>query len=327
MAFDPRVLKIDAAAEVQRISAFVAEEARAVLRRSGVVVGLSGGVDSAVMAGIAVQAVGAANVLTLILPERESNPISREYARKQARILGVEAREVDITPTVDAVGGYAWRDEYLKSLVPEYGPGCTYHISLPTDLLERDSYNLYVLRVRLPDGSLKTKRLTPESFRTLTAFASIKIRARMMHLYWESERRGFLVAGTTNRTEQILGDFCKYGDGGTDLEPLAHLYKNQVYQLAEILKVTREIKERVPSPDTFSLPVSDQEFYFRIPFAKLDFLLLAWEHKVSTQEAADVLDLAPAAVDRAFRDFTAKSRATAHLREMPHELRRVSPAP
>ena len=117
-----------------------------------------------------------------------------------------------------------------------------------------------------------------------------------------------------------LGDFCKYGDGGTDIEPLSYLYKDQIYQLAAYLDVISEIKERAPSPDTFSLPVSDQEFFFRIPFDKLDLLLYAWEHHVTTEQATEVIRLKEDAVIRAFKDFEAKSRATAHLREMPHTL-------
>jgi NAD+ synthase len=169
----------------------------------------------------------------------------------------------------------------------------------------------------MPDGEIKKKRLNLDEFRTITSFANIKIRARMLHLYAEAERRSLLVIGTTNRTEYILGDFCKYGDGGTDIEPLTHLYKNQIYQLAEYLEVIPEIIDRAPSPDTFSLPVSDQEFFFRIPFAKLDFLLYAWEHDVPLHDAANVLGLSEQAVSRAFKDFTSKHRATAHLREMP----------
>ena len=142
----------------------------------------------------------------------------------------------------------------------------------------------------------------------------------MIHLYLEAERQDLIVAGTTNRTELILGDFCKYGDGGTDIEALAHLYKNQIYQLADYLYVVPEIIDRELIPDTFSLPVSDQEFYFRIPFNKLDLLLYAWEHQVPIDETAKVLEIRHDAVERAFRDFNAKNRATAHLREMPHTL-------
>ena len=143
----------------------------------------------------------------------------------------------------------------------------------------------------------------------------------MLHLYAEAERRSLLVMGTTNRTEFILGDFCKYGDGGTDIEPFTHLYKNQIYQLSEYLKVIPEIIDRQPSPDTFSLPVSDQEFFFRIPFDKLDYLLYAWEHKIAKNDVANVLDISEDAVERAYKDFASKYRATAHLREGPHTLK------
>ena len=142
----------------------------------------------------------------------------------------------------------------------------------------------------------------------------------MLHLYAEAERRNLLVVGTTNRTEFTLGDFCKYGDGGTDIEPLAHLYKNQIYQLADYLEVSPEIINRQPSPDTFSLPVSDQEFFFRIPFAKLDYLLYAWEHDVPLTDVANILEISEDAVERVFKDFASKNRATAHLREVPHVL-------
>jgi len=256
----------------------------------------------------------------LVLPEKESNPISSEYATKHAQALGIEHRPVDITPTVDSVVHYQWRDAFMQKLIPEYKPGYKYNISLPTDLLERDSFNFYRLQVQMPDGEIVKKRLALEDFRTITSFANIKIRARMLHLYAEAERRNFLVIGTTNRTEFILGDFCKYGDGGTDIEPLTHLYKNQIYQLADYLKVTKEIIDRQPSPDTFSLPVSDQEFFFRIPFAKLDYLLYAWEHEIRIKDAADVLELSEDAVERVYKDFASKHRATAHLREAPNTL-------
>lgn len=320
MNYSTDVLKINPAKEARKVADFVADQAYKVFKRRGVVVGLSGGVDSAVMAAIAVQAVSKEKVVGLILTEKESNPVSREFAFKHAETLGIEYREIDITPTVDSVGYYGRRDEYIKKLIPDYSTDCKYNITLPTDLLERDAYNFYVLQVQLPDGSVQKKRLNFEAFHTITAFASIKIRARMIHLYWEAERRDLIVAGTTNRTELTLGDFCKYGDGGTDTEALAHLYKDQIYQLADYLGVPAEIINRTPSPDTFSLPVSDQEFYFRIPFDKLDLLLYAWEHQISTTETANVLGLPEDAVNRAFRDFTTKNRATAHLREMPHAL-------
>jgi len=318
MSFDLNVLDIDSAKECSKIADFVATQVAKVYRRKGVVVGLSGGIDSAVMSAIAIQALGKEKVVGLVLPEKESNPVSSQYAIAQAEALGMEFREVDISPTVNSVVPYDWRDEFIKNLVPKYTPECKYNITLPADLLDRDSFNFYVLQVKLTDGTVEKKRLNMNEFRTITSFANIKIRARMIHLYAEAERHNLIVAGTTNRTEYILGDFCKYGDGGTDTEALADLYKNQIYQIAEYYNIIPEIRKRQPSPDTFSLPVTDQEFFFRIPFDKLDFLLYAWEHQVSSDETAEVLSISKPAVERAFGDFTSKNRATMHLREMAY---------
>ncbi|MDY7034294.1 MAG: NAD(+) synthase [Thermodesulfobacteriota bacterium] len=320
MNFNLDVLKIDPKQELEKLSQFIVEQVNTVFRRKGIIIGLSGGIDSACIASIAVHSVGKEKVVGLVLPEKESNPISKEYAIKHAQALGIEYREIDITHTVDSVAPYSLRDEYIKKLIPEYTSGFKYNITLPTDLLERASFNFYNLQVQLPNGEIKKKRLNLNEFRAVTSFANIKIRSRMLHLYAEAERRGLVVAGTTNRTEYILGDFCKYGDGGTDIEPLSYLYKNQIYQLAEYLKVIPEIVNRQPSPDTFSLPVSDQEFFFRIPFNKLDYLLYAWEHDVSTDESAKVLDLSEDAVERAYKDFASKNSATAHLRTMPYTM-------
>lgn len=320
MRFNLDVLKIDPVVELEKLCAFVVEHVNEVFRRKGVLVGLSGGIDSACMAAIAVEAMGPEKVVGLVLPEKETNPVSSAFAIKHAQALGIEYREVDITPTVESVFSYTSRDAYVQKLVPEYEPGYKYNISLPTDLLDRASFNFYNLQVQMPGGEIKKKRLSLKEFRMITAFANIKIRSRMLHLYTEAEQRSLVVAGTTNRTEFILGDFCKYGDGGTDIEPLSYLYKDQIYQLSAHLGVIPEIVDRQPSPDTFSLPVSDQEFFFRIPFAKLDYLLYAWEHNIGAKQAAQVLDLSEDAVQRAFKDFQGKNKATAHLRTMPYAI-------
>jgi len=320
MKFSLDVLKINPEQEIEKLSQFIKDQIKTVFRRKGIVVGLSGGIDSACIAAVAVHTLGPEKVVGLVLPETESNPISSEYAMKHAKALGIEHRQIDITPTVDSVVHYKWRDDFMQNLVPEYKPGYKYNITLPTDLLERDSFSFYNLQVQMPDGEIKKKRLNVDEFRTITSFANIKIRARMLHLYAEAERRNLIVAGTTNRTEFILGDFCKYGDGGTDIEPFTHLYKNQIYHISDYLTVTPEIINRAPSPDTFSLPVSDQEFFFRISFDKLDHLIYAWEHEIPEGEAAKVLDLSEEAVKRAYKDFASKYRATAHLREVAYTL-------
>jgi NAD+ synthase len=139
----------------------------------------------------------------------------------------------------------------------------------------------------------------------------------MIHLYYYAEMKNYIVCGTTNKTEFLEGLYVKYGDGGVDIEPISHLYKAQVYQLSEYLGVIREIIDRTPSPDTWSFQVSDEEFYFRIPYEILDFLLFAWEYNIPTERVCEVMNLTADQVKRAMRDFNAKYNATRHLRQLP----------
>jgi NAD+ synthase len=142
----------------------------------------------------------------------------------------------------------------------------------------------------------------------------------MVCLYSFAERENYLVCGTTNRSEAVQGFFVKYGDGGVDIEPLQHLYKTQVYQLAEYLGVIKEIIDRAPSPDTYSFVVTDVEFYFRMPYDTLDLLLYAWENSVPVEEVRVAMGLSEEQVRRAFRDFASKFNATRHLRTFPPTL-------
>jgi NAD+ synthase len=290
------------------------------MRRDGIVLGLSGGIDSALCAAVCVEALGKDRVFGLILPERESNPVSAEYAAKHAEKLGIERETVDITPTLEAFGTYQKRDEVIKRIFPEYNSESKSKITLPADLLSRDSLNFFTLKIDDGKGNVKSARLNKKMLNGIVAATDTKQRTRMMHLYYYAEMKSYIVCGTTNKTEVMEGFFVKYGDGGVDIEPLGHLYKTQVYQLSEYLGVIREIIERAPSPDTWSFQVSDEEFYFRIPYATLDLLLYAWEHDIPTERVCEVMDLTPEQVRRATRDFNAKYNATKHLRQLPPTL-------
>ncbi|MCG2711851.1 MAG: NAD(+) synthase [Candidatus Omnitrophica bacterium] len=187
-------------------------------------------------------------------------------------------------------------------------------------MLKKDAYNFFTLKVTNGKGDIKTARLNKEKLNGIVAATNSKHRTRMMHIYYYAEKMNALVCGTTNKTEMLEGDFVKYGDGGVDIEPLAHLYKSQIFQLARHLGVIQEIIDRPPSPDTFSDPVSDEEFYFRMPFDKLDLLLYAWQNNVKIEKICEVMSLEENQVKRAFRDFTGKFNATRHLHQLPPEL-------
>jgi len=319
MDFHKDILKIDCQSEVERICSFIQQQVRA-MKRGGIVVGLSGGIDSALMAAICVKALGKDRVFGLILPEKESNPVSAEYATKHADQLAIETETINITPTLAAFGTYQKRDDVIRKVFPEYNDQYKSKITLPADLLSRDAFNFFTLRIDDGKGNVKSARLDKKMLNGIVAATDSKQRTRMMHLYYYAELKNYMVCGTTNKTEVLEGFFVKYGDGGVDIEPISHLYKTQVYQLAEYLGVISEIIERAPSPDTWSFQVSDEEFYFRMPYATLDLLLYAWEYEIPLERVCETMNLTEEQVNRAIRDFNAKYNATKHLRQLPPTL-------
>jgi NAD+ synthase len=326
MAFSIDDLAIDPPAEAERIAGFIKEQVYLRYRRKGVVVGLSGGVDSALVAALSVKALGTAHVLGLILPEKESSPVSAPYALEQAQALGIATVRVDLTPILSTLGAYEQKDRIIGRLCPVYNPATDKtRITLPPKLLERDGLNVYSLTVEKPDGSRLSCRLGPEDFRALAAAQNMKQRSRMIQFYLHAERLHYAVCGTTNRPEFEQGFFVKHGDGAVDLEPICHLYKGQVFALAGHLGVTANILKRTPSPDTWSGGVSDEDFFFRMPYEQLDVLLCAWKRGAPPQEAAAGLGLDLAQVTRAFREMEARKRASWHLRTAPPSLLEAEP--
>lgn len=316
MIYEKDVLRLDGAAEMDRLVEFLRDYART-MRREGAVIGLSGGVDSAVSAELCVRAFGRDRVYGLILPERDSNPASAEFGLRQAQKLGIRTEQIDITGVLQAFGTYEKRDRLIREIFPDYDSNYKLKISLPPDLLAKDALNFFTLTIAGPDGGEKSARLGKDSLNGIVATTNTKQRVRMLELYFAAERMNYFVCGTTNKTENVQGFFVKYGDGGVDIEPLAHLYKTQVFQMAEHLGVIEEIRKRKPSPDTYSFVVSDEEFFFRIPFYQLDMLLYAWERQVPVTSVMMVLGLSEDQVKRAYRDFTGKFHATAHIRQYP----------
>ncbi len=314
--FRKDILKLDCKSETERICSFIKQQIIE-MKREGVVIGLSGGIDSALSAELCVKALGKECVLGLILPEKDSNPVSSRYAKKQAKKLDIETEEIDITSVLESFGTYKKRDSIIKNIFPDYSSEYKLKLTLPVDLLSKDAYNIFTLNINDNKGNVKSCRLNKEALNGIVAATDTKQRTRMMHLYYYAEMKNYLVCGTTNKSEVIQGFFVKYGDGGVDIEPIAHLYKTQVYQISKYLGVIKEIIERNPSPDTFSFQVSDEEFYFRMPYDILDPLLYAWENKIKISEICKALDLQEQQVKRAFRDFTSKYNATKHLRQLP----------
>lgn len=322
MNFTRDSLKIDAAAETSRLVAALRKVVRVDMRRAGGVVGISGGIDSAVVLALAVRAFGPEKVTAVMMPERDSDPLSETLARELASRFGVTPILENITPVLEGFRCYERRDAAIRRVFPEYNSaaGWKSKIVLPQNLLEGGSLNVFSVTVIAPDGREQNRTLPPAEFLQIVAASNFKQRTRMAMVYYHAELRNYAVLGTANKNEFAQGFFVKYGDGGVDVQTIAHLYKTQVYQLAAYLDVPRAIQQRAPTTDTYSAPCNQQEFFFRLPFATMDLLWYAQEHGVSAEETARIMELTSEQVQRAFDDFTRKERGTAFLRMPPAAL-------
>jgi NAD+ synthase len=315
-AFSAACLAIEADSATTRIQESIASHVLRTLRRRGVVVALSGGIDSSVCVGLCARALGAGRVLGVLMPERDSSDDALRLGRAAADAFGVETIVEDIAPVLEAAGCYARQDEAIRVVFPEYGDGWKCKITLPS-LLAGDRLNVFQLTVVSPAGEVRTSRLPPAQYLQLVAATNFKQRTRAMLAYYHADRLNHAVCGTPNRLEYDQGFFVKGGDGLADLKPIAHLYKTQVYAVAAHIGVPAEIRRRLPTTDTFSLPQTQEEFYFSLPYDQMDLCLYGHNHHVPASAVAEVLGLTSAQVERVYRDIEAKRRTTRYLHASP----------
>jgi len=320
--FSADVLKLDAAAETERIVCAIRETVRKTLRRQGAVLGLSGGIDSSVVVALCVRALGPDRVFGLFLPERDSADDSLALGQLVADHFGVEASEEDIAPLLEGAGCYRRRDEAIHGVIPEYDETYKSKIVLP-NLLKEGGYRLFSVVVQAPDGRQVRARLPLRAYQTIVAATNFKQRCRKMMEYYHADRLNYAVAGTPNRLEYDQGFFVKNGDGAADLKPIAHLYKSQVYQLAEYLNVPDIIRMRPPTTDTYSLEQSQEEFFFAVPYQILDLCLYAKNHGVSPEDVAETTGLTEDQVILVFGDIDSKRKATRYLHLKPQLVEEV----
>jgi NAD+ synthase len=315
-AFSADTLRIDAAAEADRIATRVREQVGKRLRRRGAVVGLSGGIDSSVCAALCARALGPNNVLAVLMPEKDSESDSLRLGRTMADTLGIAHAVEDIAPILEAAGCYARRDECIRKLVPEFGPGwgCKVAIANP---LTGEGFSLTMLVVQSPEGAQQKLRMPLDAYLGIVAATNMKQRTRKQIEYYHADRLNYAVIGTPNRLEYDQGFFVKNGDGAADLKPIAHLYKSQVYALAEHLGVPEEIRRRPPTTDTWSLAQSQEEFYFSLPYREMDLCLFGLNNGVPAVDVAGAAGLTAEQVEKVWRDIASKRRTTAYLHEPP----------
>jgi NAD+ synthase len=317
----PDLLRVNAEQVTEEIGAFV-EATIGRMRKRGVVLGLSGGVDSTVCAALCARALGPDRVLGLLMPERESSDETLELGRLAGESAGIATIVEDITGVLDASGCYTRRDEAIRSLIPEYAAGWRCKVSLPS-VVESDQYRIFTVIAQAPDGTQRRARVSPAAYHDMISATNFKQRTRKMMEYYHADRCNYAVIGTPNRLEYDQGFFVKNGDGSADLKPIAHLYKTQVYQLAEYLGVPETIRTRPPTTDTYSLPQTQEEFFFSLPYDKMDLCLYARNNGIDAADVAQALGLNEQQIERVFRDIDSKRRTTRYLHLKPQLVAEV----
>lgn len=313
LSFD--LLKLDLEAEVARIAERLREITSKVLRKRGLVVGISGGIDSSACLGLAVRALGADRVFALVMPERDSADDSAARAIELAEHLRVRYLQQDIAPALEAIGCYRWRDEAIRRALPQYES--TWGMKIVISGGSQGRINHFKLVARSPEGDAFEVRLNLQDYLQIVAATNFKQRVRKTLEYFHADRLNYAVVGTPNRLEYDQGFFVKNGDGSADVKPIAHLYKSQVYAIAAGLGLPERICAATPTTDTYSLPQGQDEFYFALPYQEMDLALYALNNGYSAETLAAALKVSVEQAQFIYQDIRAKRRATEYLHRKP----------
>jgi NAD+ synthase len=324
MNFDRNSILINSKEEVDNIVEAIKYSVHNIFKKKGAVIGVSGGVDSSVVLALTARALGNDKVLAVMLPEKESTIDNIAFVEKLLKKVNVECITENLTDALNGLGCYKRRDSAVKEIFPEYD-GLTYKMKLilPEDILETNNLNIFYLEIISPDGIAKKKRLPLKQYLEIVAASNFKQRSRMSMLYYFAETRNYAVIGTPNKNEHEQGFFVKYGDSGSDFRPIRHLFKTQVYQLADYLEIPLIIKDRIPTSDTYSADQSQEEFFFRLPFDILDRIWYGWENGVSSDKIGEVLDLSVGQVNNVIADIKRKISTTEYLRKEPLDVKSI----
>lgn len=301
----------DYEAEAERICERLRHLTFDVLRRRGLIVAMSGGIDSSCCAALAVRALGKDRVHGLLLPERDSSRTSSDLGGQLAAHLGITHTLHNIAPTLEAIGCYSSQDEVLRRVLPGFGAGWKFKLAINDAMDGRVSITKVVAED--PAGARHEKRLSAPDYLQIVAATNFKQRIRKNLEYYHADRLNYAVTGTPNRLEYDQGFFVKNGDGSADVKPIAHLYKSQVYALARHLGLPAAITSTTPTTDTFSLAQGQDEFYFKLPYAQMDLALWHLNEGLPASELAQELGIDVAAAERVYENIRAKRRTTAYL--------------
>ncbi|MCJ8502116.1 NAD(+) synthase [Desulfatitalea alkaliphila] len=320
--FTQSLLDINPEQETQKITNQIRETLTKQLKRRGLIVALSGGIDSSVTLGLAVKALGPERILALLMPERHSADDTLELSTLVADTFKVAHVTENISNILTAVGFYTRYDDAVRQVIPQYTTGWKSKI-VSTNVTQSNAFNLFSIVAQSPEGETIKQRLPLQAYLEIVAATNFKQRTRKMLEYYHADRLHYAVAGTPNRLEYDQGFFVKNGDGAADIKPIAHLYKTQVYQLAAHLGVPEKIRHRPPTTDTYSLAQGQDEFYFSLPYDKMDLCLYGKNNGYTPDQVAQTVNLTPDQVQRVYDDIDTKRSTTRYLHLPPLLIEKV----
>ena len=300
--FSKDILVLDTEKEADKICSQIRTLMTKQLKRRGLVVALSGGIDSSVSVGLASKALGPDRVVALLMPERHSSENTLDLSKSVAETFGVKWFHEDISGVLQAVGFYQRYDDAVRQAIPEYGDGWKSKIVIP-NVMETKGFNLFSIVAQMPDGTQVQKRLPLKAYLEIVAATNFKQRTRKMFEYYYADRFNYAVVGTPNRLEYDQGFFV--GDGAADIKPIAHLYKTPN------LGVPEKMETPIPCPTR------------ALPHDKMDLCLYGKNNGYSPADIAETLGLTPDQVQRVYDDIDTKRSTTRYLHLMPQLIESV----
>lgn len=276
------LMEIDPKAVETTLKGFVRDSMER-LEREGIILGLSGGIDSVLTTCLCSMAVGTEKVLALIMPDKDSEARHVRDALHFAKKNNIKTRLIDITPYLKKFGAYKLSP---LSEVP--------FLKKVKDGITRRSLEHYEKKTGETFFSASIQGFKDKFFGTYlrkgNAYCRIKHRVRMVLLYHHAELENRLVVGAANKTEYMSGFFVKYGcDDSADIMPLLKLYKTQVRELARFIDIPVEILNKPPSPD-MGAGITDEQS-IGVPYETLDLIFLALEKGWDIKHIAAVLEI------------------------------------
>ncbi|HAF86763.1 MAG TPA: NAD(+) synthase [Sphaerochaeta sp.] len=290
-------LQIDPGDAAERIKDFIISSCN----RDGVVVPISGGLDSSVVAALCVDALGKSRVTLLQLPEKQGNPDAEYYANMLAKHLDITSVRIDISPMLKAFGTYS----YILS----YFPTRRWKERLVRRFMtSSDGESNYVRVLKGQGDTLIRKGLA--SFFT-------KQRVRLVAAYFYAEKHNLQVVGCAHKSEELTGLCVKYGiDDAADMMPIGHLYRTQIIQLAHTLSIPGEILERTPNPDIIPGITDKYQDVLGVTAEEVDLVLYALENQFPESEIAEATGVAEDGVSRIVELYRAAKRNSGHAKKL-----------